>query len=245
MTNMNQDWERMLAGQLSEQEGSALLTESLAELEHVIESSPRARDSAIRILELQLTPPLMENSWDDLMKSLGALIGPGPAYLLTWVSIGDWDEQMNQLSTLGSPDAIPFLHELVAIFGTTIRRAVTIRNEWPDDWQTYNLNVVENQIGGGYRISLKLDKTSGDKVTLEGPPDSFLILARILLEGLIIVGDLNEFSPDKVDEFRRKVTKLEKILTAEPQLQAEGGNAEPIAVAEVAQPLDSAVNQRD
>ncbi len=238
---MIEDWERMLAGELSDKEGSVLLTKTLAELEDVIERSPRARDSAIRILETQLTPPLTENSWDDVKKSLGALFGPGASYLLSWVSFGDWDERMNQLSTLDSPEAIPLLRELVALFGIAIRRAMTMRNELPDDWQSFSLSVVELQIGGGYRISITLDKVSGDKVTLEGPPDSFLTLAGTLLQGLIFVGDANEFSPDRVEAFRGQVTELEKILTAGRPLEtAEGGDAETIAVAEGAEPLDSA-----
>src|SRR6266511_3168974 len=114
---MNDDWVRMLANELSAEESSALLTATLDELNEVLEHTPAVRDTTIRILEARLAAPLTENSWNSLIESLGAFLGRSSAYLLSWISYGDWKERMDQVSAHASPEAVRFLGELLGIFG--------------------------------------------------------------------------------------------------------------------------------
>jgi hypothetical protein len=205
----------MLTGESSEEEETALLTKTLAELDEVLEHNSAARDTAIRILGTRLSGPLKESSWDELIESLGAFLGPPSVHLLSWVTYGDWQERMSQVSALGSPAAVGFVQELVGIFGHDIRKAMTLRAELPDDWQGITYSVLEQLIGGGYRIRVDVNKVNGEAVRLEGPPDSILTLAKYLVEALNAVADSEAFSRDKVEAFRERVEELEKILAAD------------------------------
>jgi hypothetical protein len=209
-------WQRMLLGEPSEEEGSALITATMAELNELLEHIPTARNTSIRILDARLKDPLLASSWEGLMESLGAFLGSGPAYLLSWIAYGDWEERMSKVSAAAAPEAVRFIRELTGIYGSDIRRAMIVRDQLPGDWVGLRLIVLENQLlEGDYRVSVELDKVMGETVALEGPPDSILNLVRHLLVGLNAVRNSAAFSQDRIDAFREQVGSLEKLLSTD------------------------------
>jgi hypothetical protein len=222
----------MLAGELSEEEGSGLIAATLTELDGLLERNPGARETAIRILDARLTDPSKVNSWDDLVESLGAFLGRDLAYLLSWVSYGDWEERMSKVSGLASPEVVQLIRELIGIYGNDIRRAMIVRDLRPDDWVGLRLSTLENRLAGDYRISVEIDKVKGESVGVEGPPDSILNLVRHILTALNAVGNPAAFSQDRIDAFREQVGELEKLLAAgQPSETAEGAEAGTAVVA--------------
>jgi hypothetical protein len=226
----------MLTGQLSDDEGSELISTTVAELDELIKQTPGARETAIRILDVRLANPLKATAWDDLLESLGAFLGRGPTSLLGWVSFGDWEERSSKVSAPASPEALRFIRELVGIFGNDIRQAMTAREQLPDDWIGLRLRVMENRLlGGDYRISVEIDKVRGESISMEAPPDSILNLVRHLIRALTAVGNSAVFSQDLIDGFREQVGELEKLLaTDQPSETAEGieAGADVVATAE-------------
>jgi hypothetical protein len=223
---MTEEWLAMINNELSEEDGTNLIAETLTELDKSLKDNPTARDAAKRIIADQLATPLRPTSWGNLMTSLGAFLRPGPAYMLSWVSYGDWEERLARVAGPASTQAEQFIREIIGIFGNDIRRAMDVRVQSPDDWRGLSWNISENLPDGDYKISVEIVKISGDVIAFEGPPNSVLSLATYLLQALTSVKNSAAFTLEGASSFRDQVQELDALLPR-PQPEEMAEAAEP------------------
>jgi hypothetical protein len=219
----------MLGDELSQAEGDELIASAVADLKTVLEKTPQAESTSVQIVRAKLSGPLNDRSWDVLIGCLGAFVGTGAAYLVSWVAFGNWEERLARVSELALPDAPEadrFVRELIGLWGDQIQRAMTLRSQSPDDWVGITTNVLANLLFGEYRIKVNIEKVSGNVVDLEGPPDSILNLTRHLVSCVTAIGDADAISQDRIDSFRDEVKALEALLAKRQSAAAVSPEAE-------------------
>lgn len=168
----------------SAEDQNKTLKEGAAEFHRLLEAGRIAFDLIDEILSVRLQN-IDEETWSTVQECLRNYLGVDGEYLVGWLM--QFPNTVEDLEEFAPPDVASFLRQVLALHGPELANAFARWKEFPDNWRGMNREVFLDQITGLYRIQLRIAKFNGDTVMFEGPPDSFLKMARnilITLQGL-------------------------------------------------------------
>ena len=240
---MNDEWIELLAGNLTPDEESAVVASTASDLDGFLDAHPEAREDVSMIIKVHLDPASSseDRAWDMFVDALGSYADVDYAYLLSWLAYADRGRRMEVLEGNASPQVVDFARAMLGLHGLLLQRAMVLSVENPDDWQSTVTYVFQEQATQAYHLRADITKYSGDRIKLEGPPDSMMALAGTLLTMLSTVGNRAAFTEGTIDEFLPRADEFLGFLRAE----ASDGSAAPIALAPVVAEAQSEVNTVD
>jgi hypothetical protein len=199
---IEQQWIDLIGGISTEDDGKKTLKEGATNVHERLKEGSIALEVVDEILSVRLQNMDAE-TWTTIHSCLVNYLGLDGAYLIGWLMLDvDMVVELDEFS----PDVALFIRQVLALHGPEMQSAFAGWRELPDNWRGMTREVFLDQITGLYRIQLRIAKFNGDSVMFEGPPDSFLKLARnilITLQGLApdFYGEavLDEFMKDAQD----------------------------------------------
>jgi hypothetical protein len=105
-----------------------------------------------------------------------------------------------------------FLRKVVSVFGREIFKSVKFSNGWLDDWEYVYYDLVFEQLSNSYRLRVDITKDSGDRVRIEGPPDSLMVFVTQMTEMLHTVGSQEFFTEETRQTFLQRMDDLSAML---------------------------------
>lgn len=232
MEDDRQRWIDFMRGE-SEETLDSLLTETLAELDHRLETVPEGPQQVLDALDRRLAARAKaDESWALLDQTLAVYLGAGAATMLTWLILEDPGDEprMPEVEKRGSPATVGFIRNVLGLFGAELRDAFDVYQQLPNDWRVFFRDVYQDPINNTDFIRIRLQKYSGETVILEGGPDSFLTLARNLLLTLQPIAAPDAFAEEAFSRFAETLSEFWRLVLPE-----EGG-----AAAEAADPAEAA-----
>lgn len=212
---MTDSWNDLIAGSLDEVATERLIRRTLAELDKIIESRAHAYDDIVAIVDKNLSLPLDEGTITTMSDTLSSYLQSDAGQILVWIAY-DRANRLAQLSKFDNPQALELVRRISTSFGRHLQRALSVSNGWRDDWDYIGFSVGFDQTSSTYRLRFDLTKITGDRVRVESPPDSFMILCTYLLGMLRDMGTRDPFSEVVLQGFNDRVDEVQKVLSSAP-----------------------------
>ena len=147
-------------------------------------------------VERKLAGEITERTWIALSNAMQDYLGSDLAYLITWLVVDDNPAgRLSSVAQFASAGAMQFLKTLLAVYGEDLVQALAVGTGVGNDWRTLFREVNVDQLSNRFTLRLRVLKLNGEWTQLEGPPDSFLNLARNVIAMLRAVGPTDVFSP--------------------------------------------------
>ncbi|SMC24416.1 hypothetical protein SAMN02746041_01980 [Desulfacinum hydrothermale DSM 13146] len=207
-------WLKLVANELNEEETRRLLTEATTKLHDFLESHPEAEYRILEILDRRLSESIDGGTWETFTHLMTTYLGQDLTHFISWLALEDQEHRLAMAEQVASPDVLSFLKLLLAYHGPELEEAYVLWQQNPDDWRTMVRHVHYDQIAQRYNVKLEIEKYNGQKVVLEGPPDSLLGLAHALLVTVRMLESPEHFS-DKAAQVFFEELELNRSFFAE------------------------------
>jgi hypothetical protein len=226
MAEDRERWSSLIGGTASVDEKVQLLSAAGKELAARVEASPEAVNVVLSILERRLEGKVDENTWDVLDRALNTYLGTGPSLLLTWLVLAEPGDtsRLEDFEEFASPEVMSLVRTVVGTYDVELRDAFDMWRQPPDDWKSFWRDVYQDQLTNTPLIRIRLQKYNGQYLMLEGPPNSFLSLARNIVLTLQLVATPEVFAEDLKDTFEEAVTRLQRLMASDNDLHGGTGD---------------------
>lgn len=221
------DWIKLLAGELPAEDQSPLVHRGVKELHAFLESHSRAEDRVLEILGRRLSGQPKADTWPIMHDSLRQYLGEDLAFMLYWV-VRVENPQANRMQELPKEtpaDVMGFLGTVVGIYGEDLSDAYAVLNREPENWRTISREIHYDQLKGEYCVRVHILKYNGEKMVIQGPPDSILALCTTLIVTVRMIGTPGipaGFSKHIIDDYLGQSRQLAEGLSPEQPEQREG-----------------------
>jgi hypothetical protein len=194
-----------------------LIDESARELEDVLNASPGALDELRLIVDRRVSSHVDNETWEAIRNALVDYLGQRPAGLVLWCSVADTRvedraRRIERLQESGSLMAVELVRRLRASHGRELQEAWDLFAEPVDNWRTADREVFVDVARGRAVVRIQLSKNNGERITLEGPADSYLNLAGFITNTLVTVGDRGAFAEGTISYYREATMSLLEVL---------------------------------
>lgn len=210
-----EEWLALLRGQTTAQKASPLIRREVKSLNGFLEGEPLAAERVTEILGRRLSGAITEDTWPAMHDSLRQYFGSAElVYLLYWV-IGVEDpttHRMQYVEKHASAESMALFRAMVGMYSVELSRAFELYNQPLDAWSGIRRDVYFDKISGSHHLRVILEKYNGERMSIEGDPNSILTLVKSLVELLNAVGVSDEFNKDISDEFLKEVSELRGVI---------------------------------
>ena len=208
-----------------------LIDESARELEGVLEAMPGALDELRLMVDRRVASPIGAETWEAIRNGVIDYLGERAAGLLLWSSVSDSrDEErsrrVERLRASGASAALDLVRRLRASHGRELQEAWDLFAEPVNNWRTADREVYLDLARGKAIVRIQLSKNNGERITLEGPADSYLNLAGFVTNALIVIGDRSPFSDGTIAYYRDATMSLLEMLDQPTAAEASPGEEE-------------------
>jgi hypothetical protein len=203
-----------------------MFDEAIAQLEELVETRPDCKEETIATLQRQFDRGLDHITWAGVTRSLANYCGVGPAYLVNWLVYQSTERRLAVVDQRASPAVVAYLRTVVTRFWDELNAIQIAVSSSVNDWWKIDKHVYYDALDGSYRPTISLTKVNGDVVVLEMTTDSLLNLARHLLVMVAAVGDVSDFSPERVGSFLNQLGPVLDLFNPPESAPADGVAAE-------------------
>jgi len=225
------EWLALLDGGLSAQEEDRLVKRGLERLHDFLAADPLAERRLTELLERRLGGPMDADTWDAMNASLSQYFGQDLACLLYWVVAAETDmaNRLERIEGFATPPVLSFLRAVIGIYGIDITHAFDLWQYGPDNWRVAKREILFDAIEDTFRISVTIEKFSGEEMMITGVPDSILRLATSLVyTAALLPGEGSEPYAEEsvgqfVDECAHLLTRLDAVCQAQKKLAETDG----------------------
>ncbi|MBZ4659289.1 MAG: hypothetical protein JG766_1212 [Desulfacinum sp.] len=214
-------WLKLLTDDLTDEETRDLLSRASTDLQKFLEAHPEAEFRILEILDRRLSGSLNNESWDEFSQLMGTYLGRDLTHFLSWLALGEQDKRLAMVEQVASEEVLSFLRLLLAYHGPELEEAFVLWKQHPNDWRTFVRHVHYDQIAQQYHVKVEIEKYGGEKVVLEGPPDSLLGLAHALLVTVRMVGSPEHFNPKATKVFLEELESNRAFFAEEAEEENE------------------------
>lgn len=220
MTVSQEEWDKLATSAIASEEGAMLagmiLPVAVSRLEDTLKSDPRLLDHVIEILADRIKDGVNTETHGRVMTSLQSLIGLDPTFLLIWLAhsqsdLAEQNERFNVLTQYAPAEMVTFYRILIARFGLELERGLIRFDELADNWTIISREVYYDKLRERYRFKVWIEKFSGEKVLIEGPPDSIILLCANLLSMCSVV-EREAYSEERIEVFSQEALAFLAIL---------------------------------
>jgi hypothetical protein len=209
-------WDSVPAGG-PESAPQELIDSSARELEAALESMPGVLEELRVILDRRVSPPISGDTWEPLRKSTIDLLGEQAAGVLLWTSVCDSRDEdrfrrLERLQASGVATALDLVRRVRASHGRELQEAWDLFAEPVNNWRTADRDVFLDLARGRAVVRIQLLKNNGERITLEGPADSYLNLAGFVTSALVTIGDRAAFNEGTISYYREATMSLLEVL---------------------------------
>lgn len=204
------DWNAVAS--LGAREAAEHLEGLLQRLSEVFQARPEAATMWPRVLENQFQRPSDNETAGRVIDATLTVVGlVDAAFIMPWLTLGRGPERLERLDALtetADPLVSGVLREIVARFGDDVNRAFARYHELDDDWDDFSREIYHDAISGKHVVRSDITKYSGERVRLEGEPDSVLALITALIRSINYIEEGLELEPRRIQSFRTEVDRL-------------------------------------
>jgi hypothetical protein len=201
------------------------------ELQALVATQPTTEEEIVAVLTRRLSGPITPDTWNTILGSLTSYLGEDAFYVFGWAVTSDPGDEtrLEMLAEVGGPEVVGLARRIMAQFGEELRYAYEISGQLADNWRLVNREVYRDLINSRYFMRIHVEKYGGEKIVVEGPPDSILSLTTFILGALRYTGDAGAFSQNRVEEFVSAADEFLDLLrtSAEEVVVGDGDAAGP------------------
>ena len=211
-------WLEMMSDELEGAEGDELIRAAAEGLDRALKEGADVAAQVGRTIGRRLAQDLDADTFTRLDDALVASLGRDSAYLVEWVMTQSTATRLERLERI-SPQSksAPFIRSLVSAYAPEIARAFLAWNMLPDDWHTFNREVLYDSINARYRVRCAIDTYCRGQVILDTPPNSLLELLRVM-SATVRMLPADTFTPSLVEAYIAEADGLKEHLTATPDV---------------------------
>lgn len=225
MTSSTEDylsqWNMLLDNQLGDADRAALLQIMAESVNTSVADRPSVRLDVTDALSAILDSKRYDDqTWRAVDTSLSICLDEWAPRLIGWLVVNpEYSLRLAEIRPRLSPAALALIQGLLARYGADLERVFYMSGGFIDDWRTVWRGLRIDPSTNQYRISLRVQKYSGEDVFIESRPDTMLTLATQVLAALNAVPAEGTFTQD-TEPFLSEARTLVEALTPVPAAPA-------------------------
>lgn len=221
MSPSNEDylsqWNMLLVNQLEDPERAALLQFMAESINTAVADRSSVRIDVTDALSAILDGTRYDDqTWRAVDTSLTVCLDEWAPRLIGWLVLNpDYPSRLAEIRSRLSPAALALIQGLLARYGSDLEAAFYMSGGFIDEWRTIWRGLRVDPSTNQYRITLRIQKYTGEDMVIESRPDTMLTLATQVLASLNAVPADSAFTDD-TEQFLSEARTLVQALTPAP-----------------------------